>query len=270
MARTRAEIKQAMIDYRDGSAVLSEFNSTSATSIIMLLIDMVSFAIFAVESLWDIFRQEVADMEASAYVHTAPWYAERMLEYQHGDALVIDPVTYQPSYAVLDVSKRVIAQVAVVGQGIAVVKCAKDLGGGVLGPLTSPEVTGATSYLRDIQSPSIQIGLVSLNADLLKIGGTVVYKGTLIDVQTAVETAIIDFLRTINNINFNGEQRRSDIIAAVRAVNRVEDFHLSLFEGKRDGGVYEAIGRSYLPFSGYSQIDTFDFPLSATITYIAV
>lgn len=268
MARTREEIKAAIIAYKDGSATLSELDSPSMASIYLLTIDMVSFAIWAVEKIWDIFKLEVEELERTSYVHTSDWYAQKMLEYQHGDDVIVDTVTKQPSYAVIDASKRVISQVAVVGAGIALIKCAKD-SGGFLQPLSGAELTGALSYLRDIQTPGIQIGLISITADLLKVGGEVIYEGTLIDAQTAVETAINDFLKNINMLNFNGELKRSDLVNAVRAVDRVEDFYLTLFEGTRDGGAYEVIARSYYPFAGYSMIDPI-FPLSSTLTFTAL
>jgi len=269
MARTREEIKQSMIDYVANSPILSvSFTSPSAMAIWRLAIDMVSFAIWVHEGLWELFKLEVEALEASAYVHTDGWYAERMLEYQHGDALVVDDVTKQPSYAVLDESKRVITQVAVVGEGISLIKCAKG-GAGSLEALDSAELTGALSYLRDIQSPGIQIGLVSLNADLLKLVGQVKYKGTLTDAQVQVEAAVDEFLSDLNAFNFNGELKRSDLISYVRSKDRIEDFFLTGFEGKRDGGAYQNIERAYFPFAGYSKVDP-SFPLSSNLTYTPV
>jgi hypothetical protein len=251
MARERKEITDLIkAEIRQKIPAL---NSTSVAAIYNLIADIVGYAIWLHESLWDIAKEEIQTAKDTAIVQTAPWYADKMkgFQYQPGvtESLIVDPVTYQVRYDPVDESKQIIDRVAVTGLGAMIVKVAK-----ASGALTSDEKVAAEAYLRAIQSPGMQISLISEPADLLSLTGTIHYNAEagLADIQTAVETAINQFL---TGLPFNGELQKNALIDSVRKLESVSDVDFTSVQVRPDVGTYENIGRVYFPFSGYIEVD---------------
>ena len=143
---------------------------------------------------------------------------------------------------------------------------AKDIGGGVLGPLSNSEKTSLNAYINDIKFAGTRTETISLNADLLRLNINIYFDAIYQEpaLLSRVESAIDRFLKTLP---FNGEILESKIVDAIQAVPGVDDVEVISFEADPGGG-FVGMGRAYKSASGYAVIDPLA-PLSSTITFIA-
>jgi hypothetical protein len=268
MARTRAEIYNELLaekdrvgqlatltDERELAASLADMGaltSTSKVAVWRLWLYIVSFCAYMLELVFDQHKAEVIELVESAKVHTARWYAERMLEYQHGDELLFDLESKKPYYATIDESKRVIKNVAVAGQGFALVKLK-----GANGALTASELSGAAAYLQELSEPGAQIGVVSLPADALELTATLYYEPEE-DINVIEPAAIAAIESYVTGLPFNGLFQTSDLVKAVKAVPGVADLYISAIAAAADAGQLATVtnGR-YYPAAGYMQLGNY-------------
>jgi hypothetical protein len=89
MARTIQEIQAEIAAARQRQPGLTGLASSSATAMFRLLEYVHAVCLFTLETLWDRFRIKVDATVAAAPVGTAEWYADRALEFQAGDQLVV-------------------------------------------------------------------------------------------------------------------------------------------------------------------------------------
>src|SRR5690606_12624815 len=90
MARTISEIQQSIIAAKEADANLATLNSTSKTAMWRLYTYIVAVCAWTVETLFDTLKAEVTDILDRLKPHTARWYAEKSLAYQHGFNLLPD------------------------------------------------------------------------------------------------------------------------------------------------------------------------------------
>ena len=103
MSRTVKDISQeikeafiANITLQEAYGLLPDksFDDQFATSSIeAVLINIVASVIWLHESLWELFRKEMETLIDNSYVTSRPWYYQRALEFQNGDALSFDEST---------------------------------------------------------------------------------------------------------------------------------------------------------------------------------
>ncbi len=267
MARTRESIYEELIaekqrvadlsllyddkEIKEALSEISEVQSGSRVSLWRLWLYIVSYAIWLHEQVFDLHKEEVNSLISSALVHTDDWYAEKMLLYQHGDVLKLHPDTKQPYYEVVDEDKQVVKYVAVTGKGFALVKLR-----GESGPLSTDERDGAEAYLREIQEPGAQLGVISLPSDKLRLYADLFYEPEMdrATVESAVQATVADF---VDSLPFNGTMLRNDLIAEVRKVPGVRDFYVTVLQGRADAGVYEEITDRYYAASGWMELDDY-------------
>ncbi len=207
------------------------------------------------EQLWDEYRAEIQALADSEEIGTGPWFERILDEFQVFDEpIVIDGRT---TYAVIDESKRIVARrsVDVNSDGVYVIKVAKENAPGVYGPLDdtpgNDEYGSLQSYLtkRMFLTNGQQFDLISIDADRLRLYGTVFYDAVLDidDVKASVKASIDNYL---NNLDFSGKVYLQKITDAIQAATGVRDVSPLGMNGYSSGTPVPA-EQFYDPESGY-------------------
>jgi len=231
------------------NGLFDAIKSNSKVAIWRLWAYVVAVAIHVHESFWDIFKSEIEDLAAAAPAGTPRWYQNQMFIFQYGDSLIYQDDKYQ--YAVLDESKQIVKRCAIEerNDGVVLIKVAKDDSGNAI-PLTTDEKDALTSYANKIKFAGTQLGIVSLTGDVIDIGLEVFYDPIepLTDVQTAIQTAMDDYL---SNLDFNGQFRVTDLIDKIQLVEGVKDAQFQNATGTPSGQSAISFDRVYTPLAGY-------------------
>ena len=293
MARTIAEIKQAMVDQKNAEAGLSGLTSTSQTAIWNLLFFICAVAIKFIEDLYDVLEDNVEERKLEIPTGVLKWYAAESLVFQYGDSLVFTDTYIDENnntvvlkgdtvvYPIIDLDKRVVDLAAAdEASGLITIKVAK-VNSGVAEPLTPTELAAFQDYWTDKRFAGTPITIISTDPDLMKAEYTVTYDPSVMDntgtllsdgATKPVEDTINNFVQTFQSENFNGTMQvvklTSDILNTTGVLNVVA----TNIEGKVDGGSYTDVlalpTQTYTATAGYIEIDP-SFPLSTTITYTA-
>lgn len=249
--------------------------STSQVAEWLALVNSVASAQYTMEELWAIYSAELELKGQQANVGTIAWFADKALEWQDGDPLVV--INGAAGYATIDATKRLVKYVAVEErEDFVILKVAKDVGGEYV-PLTAgtnQELARFISYMNKRKIPGIKTAYISQQADLVKLVASVQYAGTLIvdDVKAAVELAITNHLKNI--AQFTDPRRRLNINLlrdAIEAVELLEEgsTQIGSLSVKPTGVTSVNVTLDYNPVSGHYAVDP-DWPLDTTITYIPV
>jgi hypothetical protein len=251
MARTIQEIQAEIAAARQRQPGLTGLTSSSATSIVRLVEYVHAVCLFTLETLWDRFRAEVEATVAAAPVGTAEWYADRALEFQAGDQLVVldNRVQYPAGSTGAKLITRAAAKETTTGKLLLKVAKAGPTPG-TLASLSSQELTQARGYFDRIRFAGIRLEVVSREADRLRLTGEVYYDPLLdvATVQVAVRAAVNGYLA---NLDFAGEVYVSKLTDAIQAVAGVRDVRV-LTVAARTGQVAPVlIPRVYETAAGY-------------------
>jgi hypothetical protein len=278
MARTIAEIQQAMIDAKNAEAGLAGLTSTSQTAIWNLMFYICAVAIKVIEDLFVVLTDAVEARRLQIPVGVLRWYASESLVYQFGDTLVF--ADGRLDYAVVDSTKFIVDLAAAdIVNGIVVIKAAKIVSG-VAEPLSAPELSGFGQYWLEKRFAGTSITIISQNPDLLKALYTITYDPQVLATDGEslstpgtypVDDAINSFLQTFQSDAFAGTMQVMKLTDAIQTAAGVLNAVANTVEGKPDGGVYidilAVVDQTYLATAGYMKIDP-AFPLSTTLTYI--
>lgn len=238
-------------------ATLSKVGSWRLTAYI------VSHALATFDELLDVFKLEIERLAAQSIAGTPKWYADQVLKFQSGFALIFDNATYRYFYvdttSPTAISARIVKKEAVQElitsnfNGI-VIKVAKEPTPGILEPLTNAEVVGLTSYINRIKFAGVQTNIISLASDKLRANIKVYYDGVL-DItafSATIETAIKEYLKAID---FAGIFYKNAFVDALQAVPGLVDVEVLGLFGKADTDLtYTTITRDYNALSGYLEL----------------
>lgn len=265
MARTTDQIRAAIEAARLADPTLAGLNSASVTAIFRAIEVAVAKAANEQENLWDAFRRDVGELAVIAESHTAPWWAERVKEFQYDTVtpyyLIWNGSAYV--YNIIDPTKRIVTRVSVTepGSGSVSIKVAKGTTPVQLAPA---ELTALQGYVGRRKAAGTVVNVTSLAADQLTLTIEVKYaaSSTLASVQTLVEAAVNNYLA---NLPFDAIVRWSGIVDAIQSIGpAIVD--ANVLSSTINGAPF--IREAPLP-AGYAVIDS-GTPLSGTITYIAV
>ena len=266
-----------------------------------LLTFVAASAAATTEQLWDASTADNEAEIAAGAPSTAPWLQYQVLNVFQYDATTaqipeLDEITgtFAPFYQIVDPTKRIVTQCAIVPSvlGTFSVKVAK--GGTTPVALTTgstSELSALQSFLNLINIPGIIINASTGNADKIFVGGNVTYSGAYNSViQANVVSAITNYFLSIPTSGIAGVNspvglmRITDLIAAVRNVQGVIDFELINVGARQDGtsfvpGYYNLITgadwllpiwNSGLSGAGYMVGETTTgYTLNDSLTYIA-
>ena len=233
------------------------------------------------EQQYEQFKEDVRIIEETRSYGNSLWWIKKMKEFQYGDTVQLieidTPVGKQdiPSYAVIDESKQIIKFVAItrLASGASVLKVALDDGNGFPAVLDNSQLDAAKVYVDALQIAGANISVISLPSDQVKYGFDVYYNPQVIanDGSLISDSGVFPFEDAINeyhrNLRFDGTVEIEKVEDAIQKATGYVDHKRNFFDGKRNGGSYEAFDRFYTSTSGYVEIDS-NFPLSDTINYI--
>ncbi len=236
MARTIAVIQQQIIDTKNAQADLAGLTSTSHRAIWILWTFVVATCIAFLEQLMDIYLSAIEALVARSAGASTLWVQDKMFKFQYDAAdpqiaVLIDTV---PQYPVVDESKRIITACSVTTDinNTVNIKVAKS---NPYEALDASELAAAQSYINTIGVAGITYNVTSLAADRLYIKGTVYYKGQYASViRDSIKAAIVDYLQTLSQTNFNGSLKMSDLEGLIRGVVGVNDVVLEDVIGRPD------------------------------------
>lgn len=264
MARAITDIQNEIIAAKNADANLSTLNSASQSAIWRLWSFIVATVQVILEQLWDAFRVEIETKIQNGVWGTLPWFVDTAKKFQNGDA-VEQLVDNQP-YSVVDVSKRIVTLASVTESGnILNLKVAKGTPASPTA-LSGPELTAFTTYIGKMKPAGVVVNTISLNADQFRITADVYYDGqyTLATIQTAVQTAIENFLFAIP---FDGVFYKNKLTDAIDSVTGVVNIDQDTAVMRAVQGANNTlIGTKYQTIAGYLRIDVPNYNL----TFIAV
>jgi len=262
MARTIAQIQQAIIDAKNADVNLSGLSSTSNVAIWRLWTYIVAFCQWTIETFFDLHVAEVKGIIATQKPHTLQWYATMAKAFQYGDALAVDSDTY----AVIHTTKQIVNYAAAIEytNGIKGLRIkVATFSGGSLAALSSPQLTAFTAYMQTIKDAGVRLTMTTANPDSLKLNLNIYYNALVLDntgarldgsASTPVQDAIDNYLE---NLPFNGLYINFELLEALKAVDGViipELVSAQYYYTGIAGGGYTAIATECSPDAGYIRV----------------
>lgn len=257
MARTINTIYQSILDEKGNHATLDTLNSTSSTAIWRLWAYVTATAMYMLEAMWDLFKQEVDDIVAAAVPGTAQWYRGQALVFQYGDELIYQNEKFQ--YAEIDTTVQIIKRASVTeAGGVVFIKVAKLNESNAPVKLSNDELVAFQDYISQIKFAGTRATVITLDPDRVDVDVDVYYDpkvlssdGTLIDNAAIypVNNAVDDYLA---NVEFDGKIYNNKLIDAIQGAAGVDDIALTGLRAKAaaDSG-WTTVTRNYSAASGY-------------------
>ena len=142
-----------------------------------IIFSIIAFAIWTLESLWDIFKTENEAEMAKQKIHSKQWYRQKALDWQYGFSVIPGTDQYDNTGKTdeeIEASK-IVSQAACIklisasGYGILRVKAAKASGDELV-KLEEPELNALKYYfMRYATDAGTQLKVTSTDADDLKL-----------------------------------------------------------------------------------------------------
>lgn len=277
MARTIKEIKDAMAaTFCKERAVISayglnpqkEFSEQfSAVSIESVLFYVFAFAVWSLETLFDLHRADVDARIERLEPHTLRWYVNKTKAFMYGYKLVEDADYYDTSAMnETEISKAQVVKYAVATESNTVVyiKVAGHDEDTQKPCLLNESVFAALkSYINTVKDAGVSVKLINDAPDKIAISLVVYYDPTLLTAggldsegKKPVDAAVQS---VITNLPFNGVYRNTDLLAAVKELPSVEVVDIKHVRTKPDGtDTYSDIVGFHRPHSGYYEIESLD------------
>lgn len=286
MGRNRTEIKLAMTtDFMANEifagiygfplgALFTQYFST--VSFENILFNIISYAHFLLEQLFDQHKQEIDTRILEQKSGTRNWYKNKYLNFQFGFDLLPDSDVFDNSLATLEQieASKIIDYCTVIESlesNRLIVKIARDIDG-ELSHHTPEQLESIDAFGEEIKYAGVKIKRVSIPADKL-ILNLVVFRDPLVISDTGmsilnanqpVEDRIKAYMK---ELPFNGELVLNDMIEQLRKVPGVINVHIQNASSSHfDVGGYTdftTFNISRVPESGYFKIENFD-----TIAYV--
>lgn len=270
--RTVTEIRDSILTKKGEYSELNTLNSSSATAIWRLLVDVVAYAIWLSEALYEQFATDVSAMLDAQIVPVLRWYVVESKKYQYGDDLIWNGEKYV--YAEVNPVLCIVTQAAAIEvNGRIQLKVAKGEAGSIE-KLSNDELTSFRAFWGKYKPAGVQLSIVSLDADLLQLEANVYYNPLILAsdgslLSDPAEFPVVDAIEQyIEQLPFNSVFKLNALIDAIQAVTGVDDVLITTCEGKAAGGSYAAITREYQSVAGYMNIDP-TYPLNTGLTFVA-
>lgn len=264
MARTIAEIQQAMLDEIAADAVLSGVaTNSSKMAIYRLWTRIVASVAWTIEVLFDTLKAELNELLAVLKPHSLRWYAQKAKDFQYGYELPIDTDKYDNTGLTDDeIEESQIVKYSAVTEGedsklrIKVAKEADDLE-----PLDAPELEAFTEYMARVKDAGVRLLISSNTPDKLKMEWDIYYDALILNAQgqridgsspTPVQDAIKNYLK---NLPFNGVFVLAYMVDAIQLVDGVVIPHIKQCLTSYAAFDFTAVNVQYLPDAGYLRFE---------------
>lgn len=257
MARSIATIKTSIINtlitLAAAIGITVDPTKWSATSMQNLTALVVATAHNAIENEFDAHVAEVSGIIAGQAPHTLLWYVNKAKAYQYGDPLIPDT----DQYAAINAAHLVVNYAAAteVNNGLRV-KVA-TLSGGVLAPLSGPQLAGLIAYLKLVRDACVRLQVTSNVPDRFAANLNIYYDALVLDgtgarldgtSATPVQDAVTAFL---DSLPFNGLFVLNYFINAIAAVPGVVICSPVSVQATYGAIPLTPVTLEYLPDAGY-------------------
>jgi hypothetical protein len=270
MARSISTIQAEMATARAASAELAGLSSPSATSLYRLLEFVLATSIWVFETILERFRKEMADTIARAPAGTPNWYADRALEFQLDDTLVV-LASGKPGYADGSTGQKIVTRATAkeASTGKLFVKVAKDGPTvGTLAALSTDELVQVRGYMSALKFAGTRLEVVSRSADRLLVLGNIYYD-PLLPLATVRANTVAAAQGYLAALDFDGQVYVSKLVDALQAVAGVRDVELVSVAARVGVAAPVAISRIYETAAGYIiPEDTPGLTLLDTLTFV--
>lgn len=272
MARSISEIQQSIISAKSADSNLAGLTSTSNVAIWMLWTYIVAVCQWTLENLFDAHKNEVTEILKAQKPHTLQWYVTMAKLFQYGETLT----PYSDTYSVVPPADPTVLVVqfaaAVELTSMVRIKVAKQVGG-ILAPISAPELTAFSAYMNRIKDAGVRLQLTSANPDNLQLALNIFYDPLVVDstgsrLDGTSSTPVQDEInRFLENLPFNGLFVLNFLIEALQAIDGVRIVQVVNAQANYGITSYVPILVEYLPDAGYMVLD--DTYFNANVAYIA-
>lgn len=268
MARTLDEWKATVLAKKAEYPALDELSSTSATAIWRLFCDIIAWAAFLLDQLFDTHKAEVSALAEASIAGNAAWLRAQILAFELGNTTLSVSADRRAIYLTnLGDEAKIVKYVAIQDQrGKALIKVAKQVDG-LPAPLSNAEITQLGSFVESIKFAGTKTALQTSEADRMGIYGTIYYDGVydLPGLKTAAKAQLNAYLA---GLDFDGSVSLEKATDALQATPGVLDLFVN-FRFRRATSVFPGTNyatATYSTFAGSCLLEdsTFD-----ALTWIA-
>ena len=260
--------------------MIAMFNNTSRVAVWKILFYAVAYAVFLIDSLFDLFRTETDEKIKELKPATLTWFAEKVKSFQYGMNVVAE-TDYYDNTGLTDQQvedAKVIKYAAAIEQDFSNgrfgvrIKVAGEDGGGSRVKLTDDQRDAAREFLKIFKPAGTYCELTTDDADYLKLSLKVYYNPLVLDATgqrldgtntTPLKAAIDTHLK---NLPFNGRFNLTALVDAMQEVDGVSDPRIVSAQTKYAANPYTEVIDERIPYAGYLKI--YDQNTDLTIQWI--
>lgn len=260
--------------------MIAMFNNTSRVAVWKILFYAVAYAVFLIDSLFDLFRTETDEKIKELKPATLTWFAEKVKSFQYGMNVVAE-TDYYDNTGLTDQQvedAKVIKYAAAIEQDFSNgrfgvrIKVAGEDGGGSRVKLTDDQRDAAREFLKIFKPAGTYCELTTDDADYLKLSLKVYYNPLVLDATgqrldgtntTPLQAAIDTHLK---NLPFNGRFNLTALVDAMQEVDGVSDPRIVSAQTKYAANPYTEVIDERIPYAGYLKI--YDQNTDLTIQWI--
>lgn len=283
MARTKNEIKTEITSrfmanetlttaygFNTGADFSEEFSLVSLENIIF---EIVAYALFLHEQIFDQHQKEINSGLAELKPHTSRWYRNKALYFRYGYDLIMDSDHYNDTELTTEQieSAQIVKYAAVVeaqDDSRVIVKIATELNG-QLQPITTVQKEAFEAYITEIKDAGVNITVINYLPDILRLNLRIFRDPLVLDAsgtdrvngRRPVESALQEYMK---ELPFNGEliiQELANKLEAVPGVKivQVDEVLTKWIDADSDTyGNFENVDVRQIPVSGYFELENFN------------
>ena len=229
----------------------------SVVSLENILFSIVAACAWVVESLFDKHTQEMDELAEKSLVASVPWYYERVMAYQHGDALVLNPETMAYGYPDTRPDRQVVKYAAVRDMGTWIQVLASGEKDNRPAALDEEQLKGLTAYIDRVKVAGVIVSVNSFEADKIQVRARISIDplvlrtdGSRISDDTyPVREAIDAYLA---GVVYGGALNKTKLVDAMQEAPGVLDVTLESVQWSTDGGetYNDVVGNNYQALGG--------------------
>lgn len=274
MASAIEQIQLSILAEKANKPELEGLTSTSKTAIWRLFIYIMSYTIYAFETILDKHYSDVTQKLTEEKAHTARWYRTKALAFQFGFDLIFDTDEFvNTGYTTEQIDDSKIVKYAAVveseNDSRLIVKIAGETDG-ELNRLNEQQVTSFKSYMLDhVRDAGVKITVINYEADKLFLDLQINYDPLvlssngqhLINANYPVVDAIKAYMK---ELPFNGELVLAHLVDKLQQVEGVLIPTIMsastswIDENTNSYGDPIGIAVKAIPVSGYFKVESFD------------
>lgn len=230
----------------------------STVSLENILFSIVAACVYVVESLFDRHAKEMDEVAEKSLVASVPWYYERVMAYQHGDALVLNPETMAYGYADIAPDRQVVKYAAVRDMGTWLKVLASGEQDKRPAALDAEQLQGLTAYIERVKVAGVIVSVNSYDPDKIIVHARVSIDPLVLrqedgsritDDTYPVREAIEGYL---SSVVYGGALNKTKLVDAMQEAPGVVDVTLESVQWSTDGGetYHEVVGNNYQALGG--------------------